>query len=83
MLAHDTADVLRCFAGVVERNGGYEVMADVGANDVVEEMGVDESEITIDGGSCTASKGPGVVGVVGHGSIGVLQEGNGHYEEIN
>jgi hypothetical protein len=73
--AHDLLDVLRGLAGVVEGNGGNEVVADVGADDVVEEVSVDEAEITVDGGGCAAGKGPGLVVIVGHASIGVLKEG--------
>lgn len=59
---------------MVEWNGGNKMMADVRTNDVVEEMCVDEAEIAINGGCCAAGKGPGVVVVVGHACIGVLEE---------
>lgn len=61
---------------MVEGDCGYEVVADVRANNVMEEMGVDKPKIAIDGGSRSASEGPGFVVVVGHGCIGVLEEGN-------
>lgn len=51
---------------MVERNGGDEVVADVCANDIVEEMCVDEAQITINGRSRTPSKGPCFVVVVRH-----------------
>lgn len=62
------------FARVVEGDGGHEVVADVRADDVVEEVRVDESEIAVDGGGCAARECPGAVGVVGEGGIGVLEE---------
>lgn len=63
---------------MVERDGGYEMMADVGADDVVEEMGVYEAEVAVDCGGCAAGEGPFVVGVVGEGGVGVLEECDGH-----
>jgi hypothetical protein len=77
VLAHHLLDVDGGFTGVVEGDGRDEMMADVGANDVVEEMGVDEAEVSVDGCGGTTSKGPGLVVVVRHGSVGVLEEGNG------
>lgn len=50
----------------------------MGADDVVEKVGVDEAKIAVNGGSGTASKVPGVVVVMWKGSIGVLEEGNGN-----
>lgn len=59
MLAHHFLDVKRGFGGVVEGNGGDEVVADVRADDVVEKMGVNETEVAVDGCSGTAGEGPG------------------------
>lgn len=75
--AHDLLDVLGGLAGVVEGDGGDEVVADVGADDIVEEMGVDEAQVAVDGGGCATSEGPGLVVVMGHAGIGVLEEGDG------
>src|SRR4051812_19454013 len=77
MDAHDLLNVFRSLAGVVEWDGRDEMVADVGTNDVVEEMGIEKSEITIDRCRGTTSKVPGAVIVVRHGSVGVLEEGNG------
>jgi hypothetical protein len=82
MHAHDLADVEAGFAGVVEGDGGHEVVADVGADDVVEEVGVDEAEVAVDGCGGAAGEGPGCVAVVGHGGVGVLEEGDGHYMQM-
>ena len=65
---------------MVKGDCGDEVVADVGTDDVVEEVRVDESEVAVDGGSCAAREGPGAVGVVGHGGVGVLKEGNCDYD---
>lgn len=54
------------------------MMADVGADDVMEEMGIDEAKVTVNGGSGTAGEGPGVVVVMGEGAVGVLEEGDCH-----
>jgi len=59
VLAHHFLDVKRGFGGVVEGNGGDEVVADVRADDVVEKMGVNETEVAVDGCSGTAGEGPG------------------------
>jgi hypothetical protein len=66
---------------VVEGDGGDEVVADVSTNDVVEEMGVNEAKVTVNGGGGTASKAPGAVAVVGKGSVGVLEESDGNYRK--
>lgn len=76
VLSHHFLNMLRGLAGVVERNCGDEMMADVRADDVVEEVGIDETEVTINGGCRTTSEGPGLVVVVRHGCVGVLEEGN-------
>lgn len=60
---------------MVERDSGHEMMADVRADDVVEEMRVDEAEVAVDGGGCAACECPGCGGVVGEGGVGVLEEG--------
>lgn len=78
MLAHDLANGIGGLAGVVEWDGGDEVVENVSANDVVEEVGVDETEVTVDGGGSSASEVPGVVVVVWEGSVGVLEEGDGN-----
>lgn len=55
-------------------------MTDVCTDDVVEEMSIDEAEITVDGGCCSTSKGPGIIVVMRHASIGVLKESDGNCE---
>lgn len=75
--AHHFADGVRGLAGVVEGDCGDEVVAHVGADDVVEEVGVDEAEIAVDGCGGAAGKVPGVVVVVGEAAVGVLEEGDG------
>jgi len=57
-------------------------MANVGTNDIVEKMGINETEVTIDSSGCTTSEIPGVVVVMGHGCIGVLEEGNSNCENM-
>lgn len=79
MNAHDALDGDGGFTGVVERNGGNEVMADMGTDDIVEEMGIDEAKVTINGSSGTTSECPCRVFVMGKGGVGVLKEGYCHY----
>lgn len=63
--SHDFSDRDARFASVVEWDCRYEVVADVGADNVVEKVGVDEAEVAIDGGCGTTGEGPGAVTVVG------------------
>jgi len=77
MRAHHLADGVRGLAGVVEGDGGDEVVAHVRADDVVEEVRVDEAEVAVNGCGGAAREGPGVVVVVGERAVGVLEEGDG------
>ena len=61
---------------MVEGDCRDEVVADVGADDVVEEVGVDEAEVAVDCCCGSAGEGPGFVVVVRHACVGVLEEGN-------
>ncbi|CAG8960711.1 hypothetical protein HYFRA_00013481 [Hymenoscyphus fraxineus] len=76
---HDLFDIFGGLTCVVEWDGGDEVVADVCANDIVEEVGIDEAKVTINGGSGSTGEGPGLVVVVGHATIGVLEEGDCNY----
>ena len=64
---------------MVEGDRGHQVVADMCADDVVEEMRVDEAEIAIDGSSCTTSECPRLVVVVWHRCVSVLKESDGNY----
>lgn len=75
---HDFTDRIGGFGGMVEGDGGNEVVEDVCTDDVVEEVGVDKAEVTIDGCGSAAGEGPGVVPVVRKRGISVLQEGDCH-----
>ncbi|PBP27062.1 hypothetical protein BUE80_DR001978, partial [Diplocarpon rosae] len=79
VLAHDPLDVLAGLPSVVEGDGGDQVVADVRADDVVEEVRVDEAQVPVDGGRGAAGEVPGLVVVVRHGGVGVLEERDGHY----
>jgi len=74
VLAHNFADMDASFASVVERDCGDEVVADVGTDDVVEEVGVDEAEVAVNCCGCAAGEGPGAVCVVWHAGVGMLEE---------
>ena len=76
MRTHHLADGVGRLAGVVEGDRGDEVVAYVRADDVVEEVGVDEAEVAVDGGGGAAGEVPGVVVVVGETAVGVLEEGD-------
>jgi hypothetical protein len=80
VFAHDLADGDGRFTCVVEGDRGHEVVADVRADDVVEEMRVDEAQVAIDGGAGTARKSPCVAVVMWEGAVGVLEEGDCDYE---
>ena len=78
MLAHDRLDGLGGLVGVVEGNGGYKVVKDVGLDDTVEERTADETELAVNGCGSTACKCPGVSFVVRECGISVLEVRNGH-----
>jgi hypothetical protein len=61
---------------VVKGDCRHEVVADVCSDDVVEEVSVDESKIAVDGCGGATRECPGAVVVMGHGGVGVLEEGN-------
>ena len=77
MVTHHFPDVLRGLAGVVEGDGGDKVVADMGADDVVEEVRVNETQIAINGGRGATRECPSFVVVVRHAGICVLKEGDG------
>lgn len=51
-------------------------------NDVVEKVGVDETQIAVDSGGGSAGEGPGFVVVVRHRCVGVLEEGDCDYRRV-
>lgn len=65
---------------MVEGDCGYEMVADVGADNIVEKMRIDKPEIAVDGCCCSAGEVPGFVVVVRHFAVGVLEEGDGNWE---
>lgn len=79
VLAHDGLDGLGGLVGVVEWDGGYKVVKDVGFDNTVQEMTTDEAKLAVDGCGSTARKCPGVSFIVRQGGIGVLEVRNGHY----
>ena len=46
---------------LLERDGRDEMVADVGADDIIEEIDIDEAEITVDGGGGSTPKSSVVV----------------------
>lgn len=58
------------------------MMADVGPDNVMEEVRINEAEVTVDSGGGTTGEGPGAVGVVREGTIGMLEEGDCNFEKI-
>lgn len=66
---------------MVEGDGGDEVVADVCTNDIVEEVSVDEAKVAVDGCCGAAGEGPGLVVVVRHAGVGVLEKGDGHWKK--
>jgi hypothetical protein len=55
-----------CNRRVVMRNFGKEVMSDVIRRDVMEKVGTNDSEVTIDGSSGAADETPCIGTVLGH-----------------
>lgn len=64
VLAHDLLDVDRSFSSVVKWNGGDEMMADMSANDIVEEVSVNEAQVPVNRCCRTTCEIPGLVVVV-------------------
>ena len=73
MATHDRLDGFSRFLGVVEWNGGYVVVQDVGFDYSVEQRAADESELAVDGGCGSAGKGPRLGSVMRDRGIGMLQ----------
>jgi hypothetical protein len=78
VLAHDLLDGLGSLVGVVEGDGRDVVVENVGLDDAVEEAAADETELTVDSSSGTASVGPGLSVVVRKGRVSVLKVGDGN-----
>lgn len=78
--AHDRLDGLGGLVGVVEGDGADIVVQDVSLDNAVQQVAADESELAVDGRSGALDKGPLLAGVVGQGWVGVLQEGDGDWE---
>lgn len=78
MLAHDGLDGLGGLVRVVEGDATNIVVEDMGLDDAVEKVTADEAHLTINGSSSTTDEVPLVVGVVGKGRVGVLEEGDGN-----
>jgi hypothetical protein len=64
---------------MIERDSRHEMVADVGPDDVMEEVGVNEAEVAVDCGGGAAGEGPGAVAVMREGAVGVLEEGDCDY----
>ena len=73
MATHNRLNGFGSFVSVVEWNGGYVVVQDVGLNYPVEQRATDESELAVDGGCGAAGKGPRLGSVMRDRGIGVLQ----------
>lgn len=79
--AHDGLDGLGGLVGVVEGDGADVVVQDVCLDDAVQQVAADESELAINGRGGALDKGPLLACVVGQGRVGVLQEGDGNWED--
>lgn len=78
VLAHDGLDGLGGLVRVVEGDAADIVVEDMGLDDAVEKVTADEAHLTINGSSSATDEVPLVVGVVGKGRVGVLEEGDGN-----
>lgn len=72
-VAHDFSNGNGCFLGVVEGDGGDKMMQDMSTNNVMEKMGVNESEIPVYRCCGTTCKRPLRVLVVWETSVRVLE----------
>ena len=78
--AHDLLDRLAGLVGVVKGDGADIMVEDVGLDDSVQNVTADESKVTVDSSSGTASKVPDFRLVMGEGGVGVLEVSDGHYK---
>ena len=79
VLAHDGANGVGSFVGIVKGNGAYVVVQDVSLDDAVQEVTADEAHLAVNGGSGATNKVPLVGRVVRQGRVGVLEEGDGDW----
>ena len=83
MLAHDSSDCVCRFVGIVEGDGGAEMVQYMSTNNAMEQMFIDiqgpQAEAAVDGCGGAASKVPGCVVEVREGRIRVLEIGNNDY----
>lgn len=83
VLAHDRLDGLGGLVRVVEGDAADVVVEDMSLDDAVEKVAADEAHLTINGSSSTTDEVPLVVGVVGKGRVGVLEESDGNEPVVN
>lgn len=83
MLAHDGLNGLGGLVRVVEGDAADVVVEDMSLDDAVEKVAADEAHLTVNGSSGTTDEVPLVVGVVGKGRVGVLEEGDGNEPVVN
>lgn len=74
VLAHDRLDRPRGLGRVVKGNTWRLVVHDVVLDGTVDEHAADPAEIAVDRRRSAAREGPGCVGIVGEGGVGVLEE---------
>ena len=67
---------------MVEGDGGYVVVEDVGLDDAVKESAADEAKLAVDGCSGAAGVGPSGSVVVGKRGVGVLKVRDGNYRVL-
>lgn len=77
---HNGLDGLGSLVGVVEGDGADVVVQDVGLDDAVQQVTADEAELAVDGCGGALDKAPLLAGVVGQRRVGVLEEGDGDWE---
>jgi hypothetical protein len=75
---HHFTNRYRSLSGVVEGYCTYEVMADVSPNNVVEQVFINETKISIDGCSCASHECPCAVSVMRQRAIRVMKESDGN-----
>ena len=83
MLAHDWLDSFCGFIGVIKRNGGDEVVENMGLDNPVKELATNKSKFTIDGRCSSASKVPGMWLIMRKRWICVLEECDCDFEAVS
>ena len=76
MLAHNWFDGLSSLIGIVEGDGGDEMVNNVSLNNPMKELSSNKPKLAINSGGCASGEVPRLRVIVRKGGISVLKEGD-------